>query len=121
MRTTTKIKSDQPCGHSDCACSTGIHEGLTFGHGRLDEYGYWEFPCAICARVWDEKREQTKEEVRVEEGPDYDVDTAEWLNMDAWPFPDQDVEQLMKSWQESYEHRSEKERQFEDEWECLFT
>ena len=45
-----------------CGCSTGIHEadnsdgtawrpwGLTFGTGKLDEFGYWEKPCGPCAR-----------------------------------------------------------------------
>jgi len=25
--------------------STGIHGGLTFGHGELDHLGYWEIDC----------------------------------------------------------------------------
>ena len=33
-----------------CKVSTGIHNGLTFGQGRLDSYGYWQFPCWECAR-----------------------------------------------------------------------
>ena len=45
-----------------CRTSTGIHEdmradgtsqhpwGLTFGSGKLDDYGYWEFACSDCAR-----------------------------------------------------------------------
>lgn len=33
-----------------CNVSTGIHGGLTFGRGRLDDYGYWQFPCHECAR-----------------------------------------------------------------------
>jgi hypothetical protein len=37
-----------------CYCSTGIHEGLTFGSGELDFYGYWEHPCSKCAR-WHEQ------------------------------------------------------------------
>ena len=43
------------CGNSDCCVSTGIHEGLTFGRGELDDLGYWEIPCGICAREWEEK------------------------------------------------------------------
>lgn len=38
------------CGQRECCVSTGIHEGFTFGSGRLDFYGYWEIPCHICAR-----------------------------------------------------------------------
>ena len=41
------------CGNDGCSCSTGIHEGLTFGRGDLDEFGYWEFPCRICAESHD--------------------------------------------------------------------
>ena len=46
-----EIVADQrPCGHHDCSVSSGIHEGLTFGRGELDSMGFWEFPCAVCAR-----------------------------------------------------------------------
>ncbi len=50
-----EIASDKtrPCGHVDCKVSTGIHEGLTFGRGHLDRYGYWEHPCRACAEEWD--------------------------------------------------------------------
>jgi len=33
--------------------STGIHGGFTFGSGRLDFDGYWEFPCRECAEAWE--------------------------------------------------------------------
>ncbi len=48
--------------HKQCSCSTGFHEhpladgspekpwGLTYGSGELDDFGYWEHPCNICAR-----------------------------------------------------------------------
>jgi hypothetical protein len=29
----------------DCNTSTGICGNITRGTGRLDFYGYWEFPC----------------------------------------------------------------------------
>lgn len=49
------------CGNPKCRTSTGIHEGLTFGWGRLDGHGYWEFPCAVCAREHDAtKKERIK-------------------------------------------------------------
>ena len=38
-----------------CGVSTGICGSLTFGHGSLDDYGYWEFGCPQCARVWEKK------------------------------------------------------------------
>lgn len=41
------------CGNTECCVSTGICETLTFGSGRLDDYGYWEFPCGPCARAWE--------------------------------------------------------------------
>jgi hypothetical protein len=41
------------CGHPECAASTGFHDGLTFGRGDLDDHGYWEHPCATCAREWE--------------------------------------------------------------------
>lgn len=33
-----------------CKCSTGICGSTTLGSGRLDDFGYWEFPCPECAR-----------------------------------------------------------------------
>jgi hypothetical protein len=39
-----------------CSCSTGIHDGLTFGSGQLDDYGFWENPCWECAR-WHEQQD----------------------------------------------------------------
>lgn len=36
------------CDDPECLVSTGIHEGTTFGKGKLDFNGFWEFPCAIC-------------------------------------------------------------------------
>jgi hypothetical protein len=39
------------CGNPECGVSTGIHDGLTFGSGNLDMNGFWEHPCALCARL----------------------------------------------------------------------
>lgn len=41
------------CGNEECMVSTGISGATTFGSGELDEYGYWEEPCTICARAWE--------------------------------------------------------------------
>jgi len=49
------------CGNPDCACSTGIHDGLTFGSGELDSNGYWEFPCRVCAEAWDKLLPERKQ------------------------------------------------------------
>ncbi len=82
------------CGNSMCGRSTGIHEGLTFGSGELDEYGYWEKPCGICAADWDLRIEETKARVKEDmirdgsseaEADEY-VRTAYWLNCKGWPF-----------------------------------
>jgi hypothetical protein len=40
----------------NCSCSTGIHDGLTFGSGKLDKHGFFQFPCWDCAR-WHEKQD----------------------------------------------------------------
>jgi hypothetical protein len=44
----------RPVGHT-CMTSSGIHEGITFGTGELNDYGYWEQPCLECARAWEEQ------------------------------------------------------------------
>lgn len=41
------------CGNPHCSISTGIHDGLTFGSGELDDFGYWSRPCDPCARAWE--------------------------------------------------------------------
>jgi len=48
-------KRQRPCGNPKCSASTGICESTTFGSGELDQYGYWEFPCSICAREYERK------------------------------------------------------------------
>ena len=41
------------CGRRDFGTSTSIDKvTLTFGRGGLDEHGYWEIPCAICAEAY---------------------------------------------------------------------
>lgn len=52
-------KPKRPCGHSSCKVSCCINEvTLTFGRGRLDEFGFWEIPCWICAEA--HKKESPK-------------------------------------------------------------
>lgn len=63
-------KKDFGCGDFNCCASTGIHDGLTFGKGKLSDNGYWQFPCQPCARAWD------KENPNFQDGP-------------AWPFPEE--------------------------------
>lgn len=46
-------KAVRACGKADCATSTSIDDvTLTFGRGTLDDYGYWEFPCKVCAEAY---------------------------------------------------------------------
>ena len=41
------------CERPECHASS--FEGMaTFGTGKLDEYGFWEYPCPICKKAWDE-------------------------------------------------------------------
>lgn len=45
---------NQPAGHN-CKVSSGIHDCLTFGTGRLSDNGFWENPCYECARAHEEQ------------------------------------------------------------------
>lgn len=40
-------------GHKECGASTTISEHLSFGRGKLDDFGFWEIPCAECARAFE--------------------------------------------------------------------
>jgi len=40
------------CKNEDCAVSSGICGALTFGYGDLDDHGYWQHPCVLCALAW---------------------------------------------------------------------
>jgi len=44
----------RPEGHT-CQISTGIHDCLTFGIGKLNKHGFWEHPCAECARAHEQQ------------------------------------------------------------------
>ncbi len=44
------------CGNSKCKVSTGIDGSLTFGSGRLSDYGYWKKPCFLCEEKYYEKQ-----------------------------------------------------------------
>jgi hypothetical protein len=84
----------KPCGNPRCSCSTGIHEGLTFGSGKLDHNGYWAVPCAPCARANDAdqvnqrawvgrdlaRRGKSKRHIRRY------IATSEWLWLESWPY-----------------------------------
>lgn len=41
--------------HKRCSISTGVHGYLTFGYGKLDSFGFWEFGCPKCAREYEKK------------------------------------------------------------------
>lgn len=40
------------CGNPDCHASS-FEDIPTFGSGELDEYGFWDKPCSICARKYE--------------------------------------------------------------------
>jgi len=44
-----ELNMTHPVDHSKCCFSTGICGSITAGQGKLDENGYWEFPCPECA------------------------------------------------------------------------
>lgn len=46
---------DLTCGNLNCSCSSGICEELTFGHGKLSNSGYWQYPCLTCALAFAEE------------------------------------------------------------------
>ena len=43
--------------HSQCQISTGICESITAGQGKLDDMGYFAFPCPACAARMQERME----------------------------------------------------------------
>lgn len=92
----TKTKQIKSCENPDCRTSTGIHGGLTHGSGELDDYGYWEFPCRICAEETDKNMAKIIERIRSEvkrDNPklnDEEInkflhEQHEWLFCPAWP------------------------------------
>ena len=44
----------RPVGHM-CSVSTGIHDCLTFGRGKLNGNGFWSKPCPECARAHEQQ------------------------------------------------------------------
>jgi hypothetical protein len=87
------------CGNPKCGCSTGIHQGLTFGSGELDALGFWQYPCPICAREWDKRQAAECEDFRqnlIRSNPEKSIEEIdacmrrdyEWLLIPGWPFPD---------------------------------
>ncbi len=80
------------CGNPKCSCSTGIHEGLTFGSGKLDSLGFWEFPCRICAADWDANVPDVIQKIindskfsSLDDAQKY-IREAEWIQLAAWPY-----------------------------------
>lgn len=43
------------CGNPKCGASTNVVEDVSFGHGGLDDYGFWSTPCGVCARAFEAK------------------------------------------------------------------
>lgn len=78
------------CGNPKCCASTGIHDGMTFGHGRLDELGYWEFPCRPCAKQWDETKPERIQNLKNQGITDESLNSIDfvWVDMPGWPYDD---------------------------------
>lgn len=113
-------KTTRPCGNPECSTSTGIHEGLTFGSGLLLEHGFWEFPCRICAKHFDDTVEETKDRIRKDypnESPEkiekY-IRESEWLNTPAWPEAGFDFEQYAKDIEVEKEELLKEEKRWEE-------
>jgi hypothetical protein len=49
----------QSAGERPC-CSTGIHEYITYGYGRLDPNGFWELPLPDGEFVGETRTEEPK-------------------------------------------------------------
>jgi hypothetical protein len=83
------------CGNPKCKVSTGLHDGLTFGSGRLSDGGYWSQPCQVCARSSDTRRKADRADMARRmraEGQGKRairryIATSDWLWLLAWPFP----------------------------------
>jgi len=74
-KTHSRNRFVRPKGHENCNASSGIHDCLTFGNGKLDNNGFWENPCGECARAHEEQFPEdgpcwphTKEQLREMEG-----------------------------------------------------
>jgi hypothetical protein len=115
------------CNNPECGSSCGFSGEMTYGSGRLDPYGYWQFPCRECAADFDSRKEQIKQEIRQEliakgEFPlsvaQYLAD-AEWLRLSAWPRADQDVEKLVRDGVVYFQKLEEEEKDMERELELF--
>lgn len=60
----------RPCGNRLCCTSTGIHDGLTYGSGQLDSYGFWSRPCRKCAVYYQKEGEEPNWPYKEEVVPD---------------------------------------------------
>ena len=47
------------CGNKDCCASSNIAGHASFGSGELDDYGFWEKSCFICARSYETATRKT--------------------------------------------------------------
>ena len=82
-----KYKNDLMCDDPNCSCSTGIHDGSTYGSGELDKNGYWEKPCRICAEGTDLENKKILEESEIPKKAETSLDDNwDWLTIPAWPY-----------------------------------
>jgi len=65
----------KPCGNIKCSVSVTVDGIPAFGWGEMDKNGYWQFPCEICARNWEERYPGRKAWPKME---DEDFNTKEY-------------------------------------------
>ena len=68
------------CGNYNCSTSSSVLDFLTFGSGELDDNGFWENPCPVCARNFEKKHPEL--------GP-------------CWPFDEKTCKELADSFKEN--------------------
>lgn len=87
------MENNRWCGNASCSSSTGIHDGITCGSGRLSLDGYWEHPCRVCAAAFDAEKSDRMERLVRENGPPTQEDPTVylWAELPAWPYEDTNI------------------------------
>ena len=110
------------CGRPNCSSSTGIHGGMTFGTGELDQNGYWEFPCRACAIHFDENVEKYKQDIIDEQRksgvPEKEIKNfiqdMDYLQLAAHPYSDIDLVEYTKEFQRRSKEDEKQYNEFYD-------
>jgi len=116
------------CGNPHCSRSSGIHEGITFGHGHLDEHGFWEYPCRPCAAAFDAELPQIRQRILNDlltagndpAKADQYVKEQEWLWEPGWPHEGFDIPLHIIEFQERHKEERARNEEFDRESRELF-